>query len=152
MELQREKTRTLQQELQDTNQLTKTASKQGVVCPRCGTTNDAESSFCENCGAPLARAHCPGCGSPMEPGSDYCENCGIYQIYDSTTKSYKTITQEQTVVHNHKAVVDEGGNTLATQEYYYCDICKKYYDLNGNEVTLADIKKAIEASKTPSAT
>ena len=46
---------------------------QSVVCPSCGTVNDAEAMFCASCGRPLKMASCPNCGSEIDPDADFCE-------------------------------------------------------------------------------
>lgn len=50
----------------------------GVVCPECGTTNDAEAQFCASCGAWLGRQTCPYCNNPTDQDADYCESCHRY--------------------------------------------------------------------------
>lgn len=51
---------------------------QGVICPACGTANDAEAMFCASCGRPLKMASCPNCGSEIDPDADFCEVCHRY--------------------------------------------------------------------------
>ena len=46
-----------------------------MKCPRCQTDNDDRLNFCEDCGAPLARA-CPNCGTQIRPGKKFCGGCG----------------------------------------------------------------------------
>src|SRR5207247_8476721 len=46
-----------------------------MVCPSCGTENEADRRFCGECGSPLARA-CPSCGAPNAPGVKFCGECG----------------------------------------------------------------------------
>jgi class 3 adenylate cyclase/tetratricopeptide (TPR) repeat protein len=46
-----------------------------MKCPRCQTENDERLKFCEDCGAPLARA-CPNCGAQARPGKKFCGECG----------------------------------------------------------------------------
>ena len=55
-----------------------TAGAAGVVCPACGTVNDAEATFCEQCGTPLREASCPKCGAKVDAQADFCENCQSY--------------------------------------------------------------------------
>ena len=50
----------------------------GKVCPACGTVNEPEAMFCEQCGHPLAKKQCPYCGAEVEPDADYCEVCHRY--------------------------------------------------------------------------
>jgi class 3 adenylate cyclase/tetratricopeptide (TPR) repeat protein len=45
-------------------------------CPRCHAPNDADSRFCEECGARLEVA-CPGCGQPAGVGKKFCRACGV---------------------------------------------------------------------------
>ncbi len=43
-------------------------------CPKCQTENLADSTFCEECGAPLEAA-CPACGAGNRPSAKYCRKC-----------------------------------------------------------------------------
>ena len=46
-------------------------------CPYCGSWNDDDSWFCEECGFQFPQiAACPRCGAPVESGSKFCVNCG----------------------------------------------------------------------------
>ncbi len=47
-------------------------------CPKCGTNNDPQAMFCEQCGQPLKDIVCPHCGSHVPAGIDYCEVCHNY--------------------------------------------------------------------------
>ncbi|MBO4906123.1 MAG: zinc ribbon domain-containing protein [Bacteroidaceae bacterium] len=47
-------------------------------CPKCGTVNDPQAMFCENCGQVLRDIVCPHCGSHVPAGLDYCEVCHNY--------------------------------------------------------------------------
>jgi len=47
-----------------------------MKCPRCQAENDDRLKFCEDCGAPLARA-CPNCGAQIRPGKKFCGECGF---------------------------------------------------------------------------
>ena len=60
-------------------------SQQGITCPKCGTHNDSDASYCRSCGADLKLAaasrvqqkYCPHCGRPLP--SEYaatCPSCG----------------------------------------------------------------------------
>src|SRR5262245_11378551 len=44
-------------------------------CPRCHASNEADSRFCEECGARLDVA-CPGCGQRAAAGKKFCRSCG----------------------------------------------------------------------------
>jgi len=46
-----------------------------MQCPSCKVENDERLKFCEDCGAPLARA-CPSCGAQIRPGKKFCGECG----------------------------------------------------------------------------
>ena len=47
-----------------------------MKCPRCQAENDDRLKFCEDCGAPLARA-CPHCGARIRVGKKFCGECGF---------------------------------------------------------------------------
>ena len=46
-----------------------------MICPNCGTANEAGRKFCGECATPLA-INCPSCGSPNTPGMKFCGECG----------------------------------------------------------------------------
>ena len=46
-----------------------------MICPGCGTENEAGRKFCGECGRPLAAA-CPRCGTPNPPAAKFCGECG----------------------------------------------------------------------------
>ena len=45
-----------------------------MICPSCGTHNNAGAKFCQECATPLA-TNCPNCGTPASPGAKFCSNC-----------------------------------------------------------------------------
>ncbi len=60
-------------------------SQQGITCPKCGTLNGNDASYCKSCGVDLKLAtaariqqkYCPRCGRPLP--SEYaatCPSCG----------------------------------------------------------------------------
>ena len=53
---------------------------QQMGCPQCGNPIDADSSFCEHCGArvvqPPAAPVCPSCGKQLKPTARFCSGCG----------------------------------------------------------------------------
>lgn len=49
------------------------------VCPHCGTVNEPDARFCEECGTPLGHARlCPHCRQPLDVLADFCEHCKTY--------------------------------------------------------------------------
>ena len=46
-----------------------------IVCPSCGTENDATAKFCDGCGRPLNRA-CTACGAENDANARFCDGCG----------------------------------------------------------------------------
>jgi class 3 adenylate cyclase len=46
-----------------------------VICPTCGTPNEAGRKFCGECATRLT-VTCPNCGSPNTPGIKFCGECG----------------------------------------------------------------------------
>jgi class 3 adenylate cyclase/predicted ATPase len=46
-----------------------------VICPSCGTPNEAGRKFCGECGTRLA-AICASCGTANSPGTRFCGECG----------------------------------------------------------------------------
>lgn len=80
MEKQREqqRQRTLEEGRQSLGRQTAQTAKANI-CPHCGTVNEAESLFCEECGTPLGQGRlCPQCHQPLDPLADYCERCKSY--------------------------------------------------------------------------
>jgi hypothetical protein len=48
-----------------------------VRCHNCNEENDAETKFCDNCGASLAKStKCEKCGELNDPDARFCDNCG----------------------------------------------------------------------------
>ena len=46
-------------------------------CPQCGTDNQDNAKFCNECGYRFPQQMtCPDCGAPVEPGVKFCSNCG----------------------------------------------------------------------------
>ena len=46
-----------------------------ILCPGCGSANDSEASFCDQCGNALAR-DCSGCGRRNDFDASFCNGCG----------------------------------------------------------------------------
>ena len=46
-----------------------------MICPNCGTTNEAGRKFCGECGTRLA-VSCASCGTANPPGTRFCGECG----------------------------------------------------------------------------
>lgn len=57
-------------------------------CPKCGTSNDPQAVFCEQCGHPLKDIVCPHCGAHITAGIDYCEECHNYIGIDRCSFCY----------------------------------------------------------------
>lgn len=54
---------------------------QRIKCAKCGAELDANSHFCNQCGAPVeceeaATISCPVCGVHLSPNSKFCNSCG----------------------------------------------------------------------------
>jgi Double zinc ribbon len=46
-----------------------------MVCTACGSPNEADSLFCEQCGASLER-RCPACSTAVKAEARFCRKCG----------------------------------------------------------------------------
>ena len=50
-----------------------------LICPNCGTLNDAKEPFCVNCGLKLEaetpKMYCPNCGAENPSDSSFCAKC-----------------------------------------------------------------------------
>jgi class 3 adenylate cyclase/tetratricopeptide (TPR) repeat protein len=46
-----------------------------LICPTCGTENEADAKFCTECGSGM-QAGCPACGTANKPGAKFCRACG----------------------------------------------------------------------------
>lgn len=44
-------------------------------CPNCSAKNDANASYCTNCGCKLNK-YCPKCGAEVSGDDNYCKTCG----------------------------------------------------------------------------
>jgi class 3 adenylate cyclase/tetratricopeptide (TPR) repeat protein len=72
-----------------------------VICPACGTANEAGRKFCGECGTRLSAA-CPACGTPNAPGTKFCGECGT-ALADAVaaapaTSTPTTVTAERRLV------------------------------------------------------
>ena len=45
-----------------------------MICPSCGSENEAGRKFCGECGSRLMSL-CPACGSPNPPSAKFCGEC-----------------------------------------------------------------------------
>ena len=79
-ELQREQFRSRDNETPQMQQMMQgqTANANGIPCPKCGTVNDPDATYCALCGAFLITGVCPNCGSEIDPDADFCEACHHY--------------------------------------------------------------------------
>ena len=52
--------------------------KKTLVCPKCGSKNDYDSSFCSKCGTKLVEEKkiCSYCGEENEGDALFCNRCG----------------------------------------------------------------------------
>lgn len=48
-----------------------------MICPKCGTDLQEETSFCPSCGEFLGVTKCPSCGEHVTPGAAFCPHCGV---------------------------------------------------------------------------
>ena len=49
------------------------------ICPHCGTVNESDALFCEECGTALGHNRlCPNCHQPLDLLADFCEHCKTY--------------------------------------------------------------------------
>ena len=59
------------------------SSTPGIKCPKCGASNAAEATFCNDCGAKLQAQSqtvpCVKCNAPLQPGTKFCSECGASQ-------------------------------------------------------------------------
>ena len=46
------------------------------ICPKCGTSNSNDHSFCKKCGSPLNELTCPNCHTKLEQDAVFCPKCG----------------------------------------------------------------------------
>ena len=79
-ELQREQFRSRDNETPQMQQMMQgqTVNANGIPCPKCGTVNDPDATYCALCGAFLITGVCPNCGSEIDPDADFCEACHHY--------------------------------------------------------------------------
>ena len=62
-----------------------------MKCPRCQAENEDRLKFCEDCGAPLARA-CLNCGAQARSGKKFCGECGA-SLYAAPAPRFRTPDQ-----------------------------------------------------------
>jgi hypothetical protein len=59
----------------------KTLQEEKRRCPECGTENELEAKFCEECGCDLlGTRRCPRCGATLLENADICEACGEWLL------------------------------------------------------------------------
>ena len=115
---------------------------QGVLCPICGTVNDAESMFCASCGRPLRMGACPNCGSEMDPEADFCEVCHHYIKTDVC--SFCGAYMAEGEIYCHECGNPRGGlvcpvcNTL--NDFAFCKQCGTPLTEEAKSL-MADLKK-----------
>ncbi len=89
------------------------ASLSQMICPSCGSVNDSNALFCEQCGARLRDEKCPFCGAPLESHSDYCERCHRYVDTEHCSFCHALVGEED-------AFCPECGASLSGME---CPVC-----------------------------
>lgn len=48
-----------------------------VPCPACGSSQDADARFCDDCGHAMPTpGRCPDCGAPHDADARFCAGCG----------------------------------------------------------------------------
>jgi predicted nucleic acid-binding Zn ribbon protein len=52
------------------------AREPGLLCPACGTENEAEAKYCSECGQRLREGQCKFCSAPLKEGAKFCSECG----------------------------------------------------------------------------
>ncbi len=60
-----------------------------MKCPSCQKENQADASFCSQCGNGLSGA-CPNCGRSVEPDAAFCSGCGR-KLGSGTARSYDAL-------------------------------------------------------------
>jgi predicted ATPase/class 3 adenylate cyclase len=69
-----------------------------MLCLKCGTENNADAMFCEQCGERLEHS-CPACGAPVNIGARFCRRCGTQigerSITPQSTKPLVRVGLEQ---------------------------------------------------------
>lgn len=115
---------------------------QGVLCPACGTVNDAEAMFCASCGKPLRMGSCPNCGSEIDPEADFCEVCHHYIKTDVC--SFCGAYMAEGEIYCHECGNPRGGlvcpvcNTL--NDFAFCKQCGTPLTEEAKSL-MADLKK-----------
>lgn len=115
---------------------------QGIMCPNCGTVNDAESMFCASCGSPLRMGSCPNCGSEIDPEADFCEVCHKY--IKKNVCSFCGAQMSESEVYCHECGNPRGGivcpmcNTL--NDFSFCKQCGTPLTQEA-KMLVADMKK-----------
>jgi ribosomal protein L40E len=74
-----ESQRIKKQQLEEVQQIIKQQKNQ-KICQKCGSKNDAESTFCGDCGEKFEEEmiirFCPECGEKNKSKNKFCEKCG----------------------------------------------------------------------------
>jgi ribosomal protein S27AE len=65
------------------------------VCPSCGTYNEEQVRFCEQCGSPLIR-DCPVCGADNWILAEHCIQCGrSLDLIEQMARRWQLTTQQR---------------------------------------------------------
>jgi len=84
-----------------------------MKCPRCGTENPEDASFCRGCGQPIKQELiCPQCGHANIPDSSFCNKCGHSLIEEAPTPTITPSHEPTSFVSGRYQVINflgEGG-------------------------------------------
>jgi ribosomal protein L40E len=69
-----------------------------VNCSSCGASNEADSVFCEECGASFGR-ECPSCGASCSPRAKFCRKCRTPLVGDAVAKKSERDPRSYTPKH-----------------------------------------------------
>lgn len=121
----------------------KEEEQEGKECPVCGTMNDINALYCEECGYSFSgEKHCPKCGAKISvPNADICEVCGEWLIEHKCKFCYADLEEGA-------KFCSECGNPI---EGIICPKCNQlsYFDFCKTcDIPLTEsAKKLIEESK-----
>jgi class 3 adenylate cyclase len=102
-----------------------------MKCPRCNSENEDYLKFCEDCGAPHARA-CPNCGAQIRHGKQFCGECGTPESGQAAKQSVSP--RQYTPSHLAEKIL----TSKAALEGERKQVTVLFADLKGSMELLAD--------------
>ena len=104
-----------------------------MKCPKCQNENEAGAKFCEECGAPLARA-CAKCGRQLSLTAKFCPECAQPTVPEKPAVTRFASPETYTPKHLAERIL----TSKAALEGERKQVTVLFTDLKGSMALLAD--------------